>query len=253
MIKFGLSCNPDKRIESEIELISGMGFDFAEITMEEPFGSAKELRKSRNAIKNALKSEGIFATAHAPLETDLGNGSEAERRFWIEQANKMLKTAAAIGIMKINFHANWASALEGASRKQIISNHEKSFRALRSGVQLLLENTHEPLKDMLGIVASVKELHSTIDVGHAFMHGGNRMITAYIRNVPKISHLHAHDNNGADDEHLPIGCGKINFSSLVKELKRTGFDGTIALEVFSKNRALAKMSLGKMKKMWLSS
>ncbi len=253
-IQFGLSCNPAKSVENEIEMIAGMGFDFAEITMEAPFGTLQQLQKRRNSIKNALKDSGIFATAHAPLDMNLGSVIDAERDFWISRARKILEFADATGIRKMNFHGGYTSLLiEGVTKKQVMKNNADSIVSLsspRRACQILLENTHEPLKDFLGVFKDADNLHATIDVGHAFMHGGNMLVAKCIRGVPRISHLHLHDNNGKEDEHMEIGKGKINFPVIGKELKKINFGGTAALEIFTKNRAPAKTSLARLKKMW---
>lgn len=256
--KFGNSCNPRKGVISEIETIADMGFDFAELTMEAPNGPST-LWKHRNSIKNALKKYGIFATAHAPLAIDLGNFIEPARHLWIEQSLRIIAMAKKIGVEKINFHANYSSLIiESPALKDIIlENHVKSLKILADAspkydVKILLENTHETLKNFCYIAAGIKRLFVTLDVGHAFIYGGNAMIRRYIKTFDNISHLHLHDNNGERDEHLAIGHGKIDFPALAAELKKRGFDGTATLEVFTRNRALAKVSLNKIKKIWSS-
>lgn len=254
--KFGHSCDPRKGVIGEIELIADMGFDFAEITMEGPYGNPDALWKHRGSIRNALKKYGIFATAHAPLTIDLGNFLEPARRLWTEQSMRIIEIASKIGVRKLNFHANYSSLIvENAALKDLIlKNHIKSLKELTSSkcdVQILLENTHESLKDFRYITGNIRNLFITIDVGHAFIHGGNAMIRRYLK-LPNISHLHVHDNNGSLDDHLALGQGKIDFRLLITELKRIEFNGTMTLEVFTKNRAFAKMSLNKIKKLWLS-
>lgn len=253
--RFGHSCNPRKNVIGEIELIADMDFDFAEIAMEAP-NEPSLLWKHRNSIRNALKKYNIFATAHAPLATDLGHFLEPARRLWVEQSLRIIEIAEKIGIKKINFHANYSSLIveNDELKKLILANHVKSLKALtKYDVQILLENTHETLNDFRCIATSVKNLFVTIDVGHAFIHGGNAMIRKYIRSFSNISHMHVHDNRGNMDQHLAIGQGKIDFHAVVKELKRIQFGGTMALEVFTKNRAFAKLSLNKIKKIWLAS
>jgi len=257
MIQFGHSCSPHKAVTDEIELIAGMGFDFAEITMDGE-GNLKALWKQRANIKNALKRHNIFATAHAPLAVDVGNFLEPVQRLWVDQSIKIIQIADKIGIKKINFHANYSSLIIPSRelKELILRNHVKSLKTLTAvaskyNIQLLLENTHETLKDFHYITSGVKKLYVNIDVGHAFIGGGNAMIKKYIRTISNISHVHVHDNNGKRDEHLAVGHGRINFTVIGAELKKIGFDGTVTLEVFEKNRALAKTSLAKIKRLWL--
>jgi sugar phosphate isomerase/epimerase len=58
------------------------------------------------------------------------------------------------------------------------------------------------------------------------------------------------DNYGKEDQHLPIGAGIIDFSKVVKALKGIGYNDTITLEVFSRDRDYLKMSKKKMVEMW---
>jgi sugar phosphate isomerase/epimerase len=58
------------------------------------------------------------------------------------------------------------------------------------------------------------------------------------------------DNYGKEDQHLPIGAGIIDFSKVVKALKGIGYNDTMTLEVFSRDRDYLKMSKKKMEEMW---
>jgi sugar phosphate isomerase/epimerase len=66
----------------------------------------------------------------------------------------------------------------------------------------------------------------------------------------RIGHLHVSDNFGREDNHLPLGTGAINFSRIVRELKKTTYDDTLTLEVFSRDKDYLKLSLEKIRKLW---
>lgn len=258
--KFGNSTNPRKEILSDIETIAGMGFDFAEIVMEAPQAGAEILVKKAGRIRKTIEKNGLFATAHAPAAADLGHFYQPVRDAWIEQSKKTISVSAKIGIKKLNFHANYASLLvKNSELKEIIlENHVESFKnivnyARKFGIEILLENTVESAKDMEYITERVRGLSVNVDIGHAFIGGGNKAIINFIRVFKdNLSHLHFHDNNGKHDEHLSVGQGKINFIPIVKELKKIDYSSTINFEVFTKNRAYAKHSMNIFKKMWSS-
>jgi len=50
-----------------------------------------------------------------------------------------------------------------------------------------------------------------------------------------IRHVHLHDNLGgqlqADDLHLPVGGGSVDFRAIMTGLMNANYDGTITLEV----------------------
>jgi len=63
------------------------------------------------------------------------------------------------------------------------------------------------------------------DIGHA---NTNDMIDEFIKLKEKMRHVHAHDNHGERDEHLPIGEGTIDWQHVAREL--SGFNGCTVLE-----------------------
>ena len=88
----------------------------------------------------------------------------------------------------------------------------------------------------------------TLDTGHANMEskGGKRVLGFIERFSGRIAHVHANDNFGKEDNHLPIGAGTIDFPKIIKALKGIGYDGTITLEVFSQDRDYLKISKEKL-------
>jgi sugar phosphate isomerase/epimerase len=65
----------------------------------------------------------------------------------------------------------------------------------------------------------------------------------------RIGHLHFNDNLGTRDDHLAIGEGSIDFPTLLKEIKATGYDETVTLEVFDNDRQKLVESREKIDKM----
>jgi sugar phosphate isomerase/epimerase len=55
----------------------------------------------------------------------------------------------------------------------------------------------------------------------------------------KIIHLHAHENDGKDDEHLPPGSGKVDWNMVISHLKKLNFDGVLIVEQFDVFTALS--------------
>jgi len=82
----------------------------------------------------------------------------------------------------------------------------------------------------------VPALGLTLDVGHANLGGsGNKSISIIEKLGKSIRHVHLHDNLGgqsqADDLHLPIGDGTVDFRAIMTSLGGIGYDGTLTLEV----------------------
>jgi len=59
----------------------------------------------------------------------------------------------------------------------------------------------------------------------------NRQIQDFLREFSeKIVHMHVSDNDGADDLHLGIGYGTINWESVAKAVKEANYSNVIMLE-----------------------
>ncbi len=104
------------------------------------------------------------------------------------------------------------------------------------GLHLLLENMlphllFGRLSDMLHLLGEIKtcEVGACLDTGHAHLAGELGVA------IPKLSGhlkmLHANDNKGDRDAHLPPGEGMIDWRFVVRELHRCAFQGPLVLEL----------------------
>lgn len=90
-----------------------------------------------------------------------------------------------------------------------------------------------------------------LDIGHANVMTKENISLKFIKLFKKkIGHIHVSDNSGKEDDHLPLGCGKIKFDKIFSALKRTGYDETMTLEVFPEDRNYILLSLQKAKELW---
>jgi len=117
----------------------------------------------------------------------------------------------------------------------------------RSGVHLLLENMLPHLlfghvNDMLYLLGSIHdcEVGACLDTGHAYL---SRELGMVANKLSGHLHLvHVNDNRGDHDDHLPPGEGHIDWPWFIGELKRWNFDGTLILELSSReNEAVPDM------------
>ena len=103
-------------------------------------------------------------------------------------------------------------------------------------LSLVLENMLPHLfsgrvRELLWLLGALEttEVGICLDTGHAYLSGDLRTV------VHKLSgHLwmmHASDNRGKRDDHLPPGEGHIDWQRLFEQMRRIGFGGTIILEI----------------------
>ena len=86
-------------------------------------------------------------------------------------------------------------------------------------------------------------------MGHANLgnEGEKKTKLAFHNFKSKIAHVHFSDNNGQDDQHLPLGAGNINWAFVVKTLKEHNYNKTITLEVHTPDLSYLIFSRDKLK------
>jgi sugar phosphate isomerase/epimerase len=119
-------------------------------------------------------------------------------------------------------------AFENAiARLRRVTNSSKSF-----GITFTIENDHKTSDHLIAgypkqILALVREIDCklTFDIGHANTLGKIEdffdTLESYMVNI------HLHDNNGADDQHLPLGKGRIQIVNVLERIEKSNFPLTL--------------------------
>jgi sugar phosphate isomerase/epimerase len=68
--------------------------------------------------------------------------------------------------------------------------------------------------------------------------------------VDKLVHVHISDNKRVNDDHLPLGVGAINWPEQIALLKKSGYDGTITLEIFTPDRSFLLENMTRLRRLW---
>lgn len=105
-----------------------------------------------------------------------------------------------------------------------------------AGVELVVENVGHQARGLpLSVLADLARETGTpvcFDVGHAYMEDENDGVRRFLEDaVDLVSHLHVHDVRRRGDTHLPVGAGEVDYGLVGEYL--AGFDGTVAVEVFT--------------------
>jgi len=67
----------------------------------------------------------------------------------------------------------------------------------------------------------------------------------------RLAHVHLHDNRGGNaDLHLALGMGDLDVAGHVRDLRESGYDGCITLEVFSRDRHYLGYSRDRLRALW---
>jgi sugar phosphate isomerase/epimerase len=243
--------NPSRDIVKEIMAASSMGFDYVELNIEIPEGHPEILKRKHHAILEALKSFDHIPVGHNPYWSELWSDYEEVRQAWIRVGRRSIDIAASLGCGKLNFHApilhgmyKYVEVYKKRALKNTMNSLNKLVRyASSKKVFLVFENMPElefmRFKEYSLIMKKVPGLKAHIDVSHAFVEGGMRMVSRYIKTFQKrLEHIHFSDSLGMTDDHLGIGQGIINYERVMRLLRRIRYDKTITLEIFSGKKDL---------------
>jgi len=263
--KFGLLTDPVDPIPDQILQCRRLGFDFVEIGIEEPQATPQILMKQNQEIQRSLSESGLFSIGHTAYWVGFGSAHEHVRRGWVEEGKDMIRAASQLNIQLLNFHYNARLGRVGVteeSRNTFVQNFTDSMRELVEfaapmSIELMLENAPpqgpnplERIEYFAQILHATPHLKFHLDAPHAFIENGMRGVQNYLDLFgDRLVHVHLHDNHGKQDEHLPLGAGKIDFRKVVKALKAVEYCGTITFEVFT-SRADAVRSRESFKKRW---
>jgi len=218
----------------EIDDLKAQGFHFAEIAIPNP---AARHMWWESGIKNAPEDE-FFLLAHGPLEDSSQDDLRYLRDHYIPSLMATLDTSSRMRISYLTIHMSVdrkvISGLQLAEKIQALK--ELVAYAQSNDVVIGLENVTESASDLESVLDAVPELCLTLDIGHAQLGSALNKSFQIVRTLgPAIRHLHVHDNRGgvgqADDLHLPVGEGTIDFPVILKALIGIGYNGTMTLEM----------------------
>jgi sugar phosphate isomerase/epimerase len=233
-----------------IEPICRGGFSMIEVASSRAHLDYHDKHAMHKAFRT-LQDWGVEAYSfHAPFREDidvtaLNSEDRAHARKEILAA---AEAAALLGVRYFVFHPGPEKSYDPAPEErlrrmdnaaEIINEVCEYCRTL--GVGIVLENMLPHLffgnmRDMLWIIGAVDSpiVGTCLDTGHAFLSGDISRILYKLSG--HLQCLHANDNQGKNDDHLPPGKGKIDWHQLLLELNEIDFQGAIILELMGDQR-----------------
>ncbi len=259
---YGAMNFPVRPVLKELEEIASLGFDYLELTMDAPKAHHSVVRKQKRKLLGALNDHGMKLVCHMPTFVSTADLTPGLREASLRETLDSLELAAELQALKVVLHP---STIFGIS---VFAIHEARKYAMEGlslivaeaanlEIPICLENlfpqSHSLVdpEDFVEVLKKFPDLKMTLDTGHANIGGqGNKRILDFIRRFGhRIGHIHASDNFGKEDNHLPIGAGVIHFPKIMKALRHMGYDDTITLEVFSRDRDYLRISREKLASM----
>ncbi len=245
---------PGRSVTKEIHRIAEDGFDFVDLTLEPPAAWLPDGQR----VGGLLGDLGLGAVGHTawhlPIASPFAELRSSARDLYLAG----LDCFAAAGVTLVNVHPDQRVPLH--SRAQARSMNAAAIAELAEaaeerGIRLMVENLDRMFSgvaDLSAIFDRAPEAGFHLDIGHANLRLGlgeaNRTRSLLEAFGPRLSHVHVSDNRGGpDDLHLPLGAGAIDWRAAIKALKEARWDGTVTLEVFSREREHLRTS----RRLWL--
>ena len=250
-MKIGFPNNPRKDVLEEIRWIGENGFDFVDFFLEEDKAVPEKI--DVECVRKLLHKYNLGVVGHTAWYLPIGSPVKALRKAAIEELERYFEVFCKIGARFVTVHANWPggmfSAEEGV-RFQVESLRVIVNRAGKYNLNIMYEpmdGVEDTVKNVSAILDKVPQLFLHVDIGHTSLFG--RRPEHFIKRFfYRLKHIHLHDNDKRKDLHLPLGCGSVNWESVVKILKDY-YNGTITLEVFSKDREYVLLSKRKLERL----
>lgn len=252
-MKLGVMNNPTQDPVEEIKTAAANGFDFIDLTLEYPRAHIDVI--NREAVLAALADTGLEVVGHTayylPFASAVGNIRDAAVRDVIGCLDFFKKAGAKI----VTLHPD--PGVGAMDPTTVVSLNALSFKIIsdeaeKRGLTAVAENVPgqfssvEPLKSLL---AAVPALGFHLDVGHAHIRGNRfrRLLSTFKGN---LLHVHLSDNRCRADDHMPIGAGNIDWDEVIPAIKKSGYDSTVTLEVFSGDKRYVVLSKEKVLEVW---
>jgi sugar phosphate isomerase/epimerase len=255
-MKIGAMNHPAAPLADELAWMAAMKLDFIDLTLEPP--EAATWKVSPAEIKSLLDASGLGVVGHTAYYLPIASSFESIRRAAIDELKRAAETFAAIGARWMNVHPDGhAPFMDEATivARNISSLREAIAFAQPLGLGIMLENVpgrFNSVAQLQPIFDAVPELGLHLDIGHSNLSVEHNTATELIaRFGERLAHVHVHDNRGGQaDLHLAIGMGQIDLARYVRDLRASGYDATITLEVFAPDRHFLAYSRDRLRELW---
>jgi sugar phosphate isomerase/epimerase len=244
---------PGRSVLKEIHRIHEDGFDFIDLTIEPPAAFNVDGKE----IGSLIRDLGLAAVGHTAWYLPLASPWPEMRTLARDLFRKSLDIFADAEVEVVNVHPDGRLPLH--SRDQILAANAEVIPRLvddaaERGIRLMVENDDRTLAtvdDLRVVLDAAPDAGFHLDVGHANLHlaKGEPNRTAGLLEAfgDRLAHVHVSDNRGTEDLHLPLGAGAIDWRKAIRVLKEAGWDSTVTLEVFSREREHLRTS----RRLWL--
>ena len=239
--EIGLSmlCRLGEPFKKMTEHILKAGTAYIEV-VDDGFHSLNKRRVSM--LRNIGESHGLKYSVHAPFaDINIASPSKPILKATLKRLEKSIADAGSLNAYVWIFHSGLKTGVSmfypGVDWLQNLKTTRLLFKVASDyGVRLAIENVPEPYPFLMKSVEDFTRFYEEVsediglvfDVGHANLNGQiERFLTVF---ADKIVHVHAHDNQGKEDQHLGVGYGAIDWKNVANLFRKISYDKTVIIE-----------------------
>ena len=249
----GAMNDPRRPLEDELTRIAASGFGLVDVTLEPP--RAWPCDGAR--LGSLLRELDLPAVGHTAYYLPIASPLPALREAAHDLFRQAFEVFAAAGIETVNVHPDPLNRMFTPTERRARNAEalaELAAEARMRNLTLMVENLGTPfgsVEDLSPLFDTTPELRFHLDVGHANLgrgsFGPNRTRELLAAFGDRLAHVHLSDNLGLEDLHLPLGAGSVDWPAVASALKQARWDGTVTLEIFSRERRHLETS----RELWL--
>lgn len=168
-------------------------------------------------------------TLHGPfIDLSVGSPDPAVRRLTRRRLEQLLELVPLFSPRSVVCHAGYDAKRYGYFKEAWLENSLELWswmadRVTEHGARLMLENVYEDGPEDIQFFferLQNQKVGLCLDTGHAAAFGQTDL-EAWLDTLGScLGQLHLHDNFGNSDEHLAMGSGMIDFSTVFQYLKK---------------------------------
>lgn len=252
----GAMNHPGEPLRHEVAWMAEMKLDFIDLTLEPPAAATWLLRPAE--VRSLLRDHGMGAIGHTAYYLPIGSSFESVRRAALDELKRAAEFFAAVGVAWMNVHPDGHAPF--VDEATVVQRNISSLRELiefsrELGVKVMLENVPGRFNSVAQLSPIFEALPTAglhLDIGHSNLDVAQNTAAALIQRFrSRLAHVHLHDNRGGHaDLHLALGMGNLDVEGHVRMLRASGYDATITLEVFSRDRHFLQYSRDRLRELW---
>jgi sugar phosphate isomerase/epimerase len=228
-----------------LDMVRESGLSILEVCSSREHLDYHDIDKVKRAAAEIGKRGLECFSFHAPFgaHIDISAVDEGERKRALNDVLAAVEAAATLGVRYFVLHPGPEESERPPAQEYLhrLSNASRSLREVATrcrekGVTLALENMLPHLlfgqmPDLFWLLGTLMShpVGLCLDTGHAFL--ADILYPAIDKLSAHLLMVHAADNHGERDDHLPPGKGDIEWGRVVEALDRTGFRGPLILEI----------------------